>query len=189
MLIGSGGNHHDHSVLRDLEKTYAWLNDNAEAAMPHLLECIEEPLFLNVDSPKEAWVWRSADSLVMGMHYDFGDKFQVHEWLLNYKDLLRAAGAGEIRHRTFAPPLPQSAFDEGLRSRANQWRQAGMYFDLEMKPRDSSSVFKAHRYFLGLVVEHFETLFLGGYKEGKQGEPVHLDVSAFCLRFMLGEYR
>ena len=175
----------DRNVLSDLIDTYRWLASHKEACQAMLLDCQEEPLFLNVDDTKSQWKFSPAQQILFNGH-DEGHWQSARLFLLQFKDLLLSVGSKEIK-QVVLPPLELSPAEEvlvKLRSALNKQRLEGTLTDVELLSSDDVS-FHAHRAILAASTQHFEAMFGHDWRE-HEGQ-VQTEESADVLKHALGK--
>ncbi|KAJ7172033.1 hypothetical protein C8R46DRAFT_1084593 [Mycena filopes] len=162
------------SLLEQLSATYGWLNENKEAAGPHLLRATGV-LFLNVDDPSsEAWEWRSAEQLLFDVEYDWPETntFRVRQFLQDYRPLLLAAGAS-IEHAVDYKPRSTATDGNALREAFDTMRRAGQLTDVVLEPVSEPTggnvdELRAHSTFLAAAIPHVRDGLLG-WRESTSG--------------------
>ncbi|KXN81917.1 hypothetical protein AN958_03415 [Leucoagaricus sp. SymC.cos] len=176
----------DHSrnstVIQHLEKTYQWLNDNADAAAPFLRRCAEKsiPIFLNVDNPRdsaETWVWKPANDILLDS-YDTVSLQCPRNFLKSFHALLTAAGAVAIDYGTEVDATYQSPNDEdrlsNLCTAFDSMRKEGIFTDVNFicdAPDDQP--LKAHRSYLAAYSTHFREMFSSMFGEAGEASSEH----------------
>lgn len=173
------------------------MKNNQDSVKVLLKQFAKIPLWLNINSNMDDWVWRSANDLVFDLTYDVGGRFVVREFLLPYQSLLVAAGAHE--YRVASPSLPNTSkarapHPEAVCSGWNELRKAGQLLDVCFKVEGKE--IPAHRGMLAAMVPHFKAAFSGSFRESLiSGDETELPVyrlpedeaaSAFAVQSIVG---
>ncbi|KIO21525.1 hypothetical protein M407DRAFT_10337 [Tulasnella calospora MUT 4182] len=154
------------TLLSDIRSVYDWLGSNRDDVRALLQPLANEPLWLNINSDLDDWVWRAADQLVFDLTFDVGGRFVVQTFLLPHRSLLVDAGANE--YRLASPPPSTTSEDEtphweGVRSGWNQLRETGQLLDICFKVEGQE--IPAHRGMLAVVVPYFRDAFVGSSRK------------------------
>lgn len=180
-------------LFQDLEATYRWLDDHQDEVEDVIIECHDQPLFLNVDDPKtDPWLWHSADEMFFNI-LDGGDLKSVKKFLLPFKDLLSVSGVEDIVHAP-VPGVVRSSVDAQLtllRTGFQRMRIEGKLTDVVFISDDETR-YPAHRAFLAPMSEYLDDLFCGSFTESGPGtadEPIEIEVEypGSCVECVLGE--
>lgn len=174
----------DPTLLNCLKEPYDWLNKHAAEAGPHLLRLKQLPLFLNIDLRTDAWRFKSASALVVGLLYDEENLFRVRDWLLPYKDLVLAAGASPIAQVEFRQALASASSMPGSNRVAffNDMRRQAEFVDFRFIASETGTVFHAHRLILAAASTHMRERFASGWSDAAEET---LDESDFCIESVL----
>ncbi|KAF9446298.1 hypothetical protein P691DRAFT_733572 [Macrolepiota fuliginosa MF-IS2] len=184
-----------HATLLDhLKQTYTFLNNYAEDAKQHLIQCTENgiPLFLNVDiAPKRPgdWNWKRANCILLD-DYDTGFLECPRDFIKPFRPLLVAAGAVSIDYGQEVGALPKQPTSEdlltNLRSRFNRMRREGICTDVNFvcdSPDDTPLC--AHRAYLAAYTNYFEGMFSGSFREAgdaSKDNPILVRVEKYSRR-------
>ncbi|KAK7696314.1 hypothetical protein QCA50_000968 [Cerrena zonata] len=159
----------DKCLAADFTATYKWLQTNLDDAQAPLITYRDEPIFLNVDRVDPAaaldWTFVSASRLIFNGP-DEGERRQVRVYLSQFKDLLVAVGAKEVKNAV-RPILQLSPAEEILkrfRAAFDDQRRNEQFTDVVLKSSDDEE-FVAHRTILAAASPHFEILFTGPWSE------------------------
>lgn len=190
-------------TLHYLKESYKWLNNRANEVGPTIRRYASEKLFLNVNDPtSDPWKMTSASNMAFENH-DVLTIERVCDFLLPYKDLLKAAGVIDVEYPKFnTRPTPENS-EEGFLKRIRDglagMRESNTFTDVAFTSEDDAElaeeerpVFYAHRTFLYVFSEYFKTLFAGPYAEASgQASAVNplrisLAHSRFAIKTSLG---
>lgn len=185
----------DRCLAGDFTATYKWLQTNLDDAQAPLIAYRDVPLFLNVDRVDPAaaleWSFIPASRLIFNGP-DEGQRRQVRTYLSQFKDLLVAVGANEVKNAV-RPELKLSPAEEVLkrfRAAFDVQRRNEQFTDVVLKSSDDEE-FVAHRTVLAAASPHFEILFTGPWAEARGDVkiiPVP-DVSSDILKPILGKLK
>ncbi|KAH6903845.1 hypothetical protein BKA70DRAFT_1432817 [Coprinopsis sp. MPI-PUGE-AT-0042] len=182
-------------VLKYLQETYAWLNDNASA-----LNGLHGDIFLNVDDPAvDEWAFTSADQMAFENH-DVQYIQRVRSFLMPYRALLEVAGVIKVKypevdtHR--APENTDESVLQMMRTGFAQLREDRIFTDVvftseEDRDEEDPPQFFAHRSFLSVFGGYFKDMFTGEFAEGREASaqnplrPPPLPHSRFAIRIVL----
>jgi sacsin len=189
------------TLLRHLEQTYKWLNENVDSAQLFLRRHTSEAIFLNVDDPKdihEEWNWKRAGQILLDAEYDTAGGHQCPRTFLKpFKSLLVAAGALATDYGNVdAVYQLQSDEDklENLCTSFDSMRLNGICTDVSFvcDPPDDKPLC-AHRAYLAASTNHFREMFSGTFSEAAKAsseEPIKIDVPGYsrkCVEYILGK--
>ncbi|KAJ7131720.1 hypothetical protein C8R43DRAFT_1133662 [Mycena crocata] len=167
-------------LLSDLEATYRWLDEHQDEVEDSIIEFHDEPLFLNVDNPRnDPWLWHCADEMFFNI-LDGGELKSVKKFLLPFKDLLTVSGVEDIVNAP-VPGLERTSVDAQLtmlRTGFQTMRMEGKLTDVVFVADDESR-HGAHRAFLAPMSDYLNDLFCGSFTEAGAGtadDPVEIDV-------------
>ncbi|KAJ7475161.1 hypothetical protein B0H11DRAFT_2034382 [Mycena galericulata] len=167
-------------LLQDLEATYQWLDDHQDEVEDVIVECHDQPLFLNVDDPKtDPWLWHCADEMFFNI-LEGGDLKSVKKFLVPFKDLLSVSGVEDIVHAP-VPGVVRSSVEAQLtllRKGFQTMRMEGKLTDVVFISDDEAR-FGAHRAFLAPTSDYLNDLFCGSFTEsgpGSADDPIEIEV-------------
>ncbi|KIO22368.1 hypothetical protein M407DRAFT_216576 [Tulasnella calospora MUT 4182] len=159
--------HQSSIVLIDIRSVYTWLQNQNHAIKAQLRSLSKLPLWLNIDSVEDNWIWRSADELVFDITHDAGGHFVVRNFLdPDYRSLLLDVGAHEYQVASLPPQATSKTeipHPEMMRSGWNELRRTGQLLDICFQVQGQE--IQAHRGMLAAMVPHFKTAFGGSFRE------------------------
>jgi hypothetical protein len=180
------------TLIDHLEKTYKWLDQNADNAGGPLKKCMKDgiPLFLNVDDPtdmEEKWEWKRATHILLD-DYDTGFLQCPRDFIKPFQSLLVAAGAVSINyaHASISERPVQKDDQLSLLERFNEMRCEGVCTDVCFT-FDSEEPLHAHRAYLAAYSDHFKDMFSGfGIEAGVASAevPIAVPIRGFSRRSM-----
>lgn len=160
----------------------------------------EEPLFLNVDDPTQAWTFAPAADLLINAPE--GEEYNTARLFLRpFESLLLKSGAKRIaKSLPSRPGASASELNENLlamSARFNKLRHEGRFTDVIIVDRDGGE-HRAHRMVLVCHSDHLEEMFLGrmamleSRDDAHPGDPVRVELremySGQCLDSALGQF-
>ncbi|EJD51980.1 hypothetical protein AURDEDRAFT_181547 [Auricularia subglabra TFB-10046 SS5] len=169
------------SLFTCLRDTYQWLNNCADKARTYLTSMHQLPLFLNIDSPNDAWAFKPASQLAVGLLYDDAKLFRVRDWLLPFKDLLLASGAVPIVQADFQRPAPPEGSAEARLAVLDTMRRSKVLTDCEFVS-PTGKVHPAHKVVLASGSAHLRESFSGEWSDSSTR---HIDETDFCIESTL----
>ncbi|CAG8757841.1 10217_t:CDS:2, partial [Dentiscutata erythropus] len=138
-------------------------------------------IFLNGNDPSNPKDWVSGKNLVFGAQEDVrAGLHKVHDNLKEFKQLLKLAGAREIKNINFdIKTQTYSQKDKLLSGLLDSFEQNDtMHHDVvfQIHHKDEIEEIKANRYVLSAASEHFKALFCGKMKEAIEYQKVIVDI-------------
>ncbi|KIM49917.1 hypothetical protein M413DRAFT_439046 [Hebeloma cylindrosporum] len=137
-------------LLSDIQATYKWLDEHSEEAGPFLLSAGNLNLFLNVNDPTtDEWTgqWEAAKSIMLNLHYDYGNLKTAKDFLLKYDKLLLAAGCSTMkifnRDGREPAPGPSETDNQRLKEMLNEFRKSGELIDTVLVPTSSDDEYES----------------------------------------------
>lgn len=118
-------------LTRDLKLIYNWLQDNRYSAATTLNRHQNDKIFLNVaniEDKHESWQWCSSQELVLNLSYDSQKCFKIAPFLLEFRELLVAAG---VRKRVDVTHEDESQFGD---PRFERLRARGKLLEFSFNP-------------------------------------------------------
>jgi hypothetical protein len=178
----------DLQLLEDITLTYEWLDNNHEELNEHLIHHHTEPLFLNVENPRaDGWQWDAAEHLMFNAP-DEDQRRAVRPFLCQYRKLVLAAGAHEMK----APTRPAETISLSAEATLAAWRKAnrklrqeGKFVDIVIET--ATGKLNAHRMLLVAQSEFFEKMFMGSFSEAQDGRVCAAEYRLEVVSFALGK--
>ncbi|EAU81709.2 hypothetical protein CC1G_02725 [Coprinopsis cinerea okayama7 len=187
-------------VLHYLKSTYAWLNAIASENTTAIEQLNQESIFLNIDNPNafDTWRWTPAYHMAFENH-DLPTIHRVRPFLLDYKDLLKAAGVQDVVYPDVDTSPAKENTDEELLKRMRtgfaKMRDDLQFTDVVFTSEEDESTekpqqFFAHRNFLSVFSGYFRDMFTGSFAEAQQASvsaphAISLPYSNFAIQTVL----
>ncbi|KAG8973569.1 hypothetical protein FRC05_008637 [Tulasnella sp. 425] len=167
------------NLLQDIQGIYDWLKRNQREAQWLLRSVSSCPIWLNIDSEDDPWVWRAAHQLVFDLPHDGKGYYRAKEFLNEYNALVMAAGAKRRRFVAVSSRQNEVSHLERIFAGWRALRNKGMFFDICFKVE--GCVIGAHLGMMAAVVPHFATALGGGSRTAEVVEyPLPGGTSAFA---------
>lgn len=184
-------------MLSDIRETYKWLNEQADAAGPLLMQHNTDRLFLNVtEQDGDEWVWYSAQDLLLGIQNQWSNYQPIKSFLAPFETLLAKSGINRISPARWSAPAYTEDNSSSILSQFDGMRKHEKLTDVVFLAKDENQQVQklaAHRTLLATRSDYFKDIFTGDFVESKLASAEHPiqvkmdDFSSDCVLAVLGK--
>ena len=131
--------------------------------------------------------WRTAQQLVVDLHYDAGGRYDVATFLARFPRMLNAAGVRHVR-RPLYTYQPVQMDENELRGRFETFRKDDRYIDAYLATAQNSPAYPVHAVFLGACIDHFRDIWDWETDGRVNSSLVIKGVTDFSLKNVIGTF-